>query len=629
MKKRIIALALTLALIIGTLSTFVIMTGATSPTPELSIAYCNLSFRDSVCIKYALKSNVSDVKILIWTAPEAEYTVGTHDDEITEYYTEDIDGVSHMIFDYTELTAKQMTDVVYARAYAQVDGVDYYSEVNKYSILQYAYNKLGKTATASTDTELKEMLTHMLAYGAAAQKYLDDYKVDRLATADWYQVKVTAGVLDDSCTHGLYLPGDKVTMTAPTTDTNGATFAYWADSRNNKVATTATYELTVGSKNEVYTPVYVKYSSGLEFDSNGDGTCYVVGMGECTDTELLIPPVSPDNDTVIGVEGFAGEAITSVSFPSTIEDIARRAFNNCTSLTDVYYDGTEEEWNNKVSIAANNDSILNATMHFNEPTVESFTVTFVDHDGTVLKTETVESGKSAIAPADPERENYTFTGWDKPFDNIVGDLTVTATYEAIIVGDTYTVTFVDYDGSTVLGTATVVSGGTAKLPENPTRSGYVFSGWDGEYENITSNQTVQANYVSEDASNIFLIDSATASVGDTFTVQVNLTGTVKLLTFDMCLYYDASVLEVVSFDDQEVTINHLENEGMFVLNHSQDKNRTKEKYLTEITFKVKEGATVSSTEIYIGDAKDIVYVNDSGTYSDANYELIAGVVRIQ
>ena len=430
MKKRIIALTLTLALIIGALSTFVIMTGAASPTPELSIAYCNLSFRDSVCIKYAVKSNVSDVKILIWTSPEAEYSVGTHDDEITEYYTEDINGVSHMIFDYTELTAKQMTDVVYARAYSQVDGVDYYSEVNKYSILQYAYNKLGKTATESTDTELKEMLTHMLAYGAAAQKYLDDYKVDRLATADWYQVKLIAGVLDDGCTHGLYLPGDKVTMATPVTDTEGATFSYWADSKNNKVATTATYELTVGNANEVYTPVYVKYSSGLEFDSNGDGTCYVVGMGDCNDTALVIPPVSPDNDTVIGIDSpaFAGEAITSVSFPSTIEDIARRAFNNCTSLTDVYYDGTEEEWNNKVSIAANNDPILNATMHFNEPAVETFTVTFVDYDGTVLKTETVESGMSATAPAEPTREGYTFIGWSESYTNVTSDLIITAQY---------------------------------------------------------------------------------------------------------------------------------------------------------------------------------------------------------
>lgn len=443
MKKRIIALALTLALIIGALSTFVIMTGATSPTPELSIAYCNLSFRDSVCIKYAVESNVSNVKILIWTAPEAEYTVGTHDDEITEYYTEEINSVSHMIFDYTELVAKQMTDVVYARAYSQVDGVDYYSEVNKYSILQYAYNKLGKTATASTDTELKEMLTHMLAYGAAAQKYLDDYKVDRLATADWYQVKVTAGVLDDGCAHGLYLPGDKVTMTAPVTDADGATFAYWADSKNNKIATTATYELTVGSTNEVYTPVYVKYSSGLEIEEDDRaGVAYIIGIGTCTDTDIVIPSASDSGYPITEIDRYAFEnktTITSVSLPNTIMVIGRYAFDGCTSLTSVYYDGTEEDWKNNVEIESGNDAIEYATKHFNEPVVETFTVTFVDYDGTVLKAETVESGKSATAPTDPTRDGYAFTGWDKSFDNVTADLTVTAQYERNITSPTVVV----------------------------------------------------------------------------------------------------------------------------------------------------------------------------------------------
>ena len=429
MKRKNILLLLVLTLIISAISVFAIAVSAESSTPEMSIAYCNLSFRDNVCIKYAVRSNVSDVKILIWTSPEATYTVGTHDDEITESYSEDIDGVSHMIFDYTELTAKQMTDVIYACAYSQVNGVDYYSEINKYSILQYAYNKLGKTAGASDNTELKLMLTNMLIYGASAQQYFD-YKEDRLSTDDWYQVKLTAGALDDGCTHGLYLPGDKVAMTASATDANGASFAYWADSSNNKVATTATYELTVGNKNEVYTPVYVNYSTGLEYDSNGDGTCYVIGMGDCTDTILVIPPVSPENDTVIGVEGFAGEAITSVSFPNTIEEIARRAFNNCTSLTDVYYDGTEEEWNN-ISISAGNDAIENATKHFNDPAIETFTVTFVDYDGTVLKSETVESGNSATAPADPTREGYIFVGWDKAFDNVTSNLTITAIYTQI------------------------------------------------------------------------------------------------------------------------------------------------------------------------------------------------------
>lgn len=527
MKKRIIALMMTLALIIGSLSAFAIMTGATSPIPELSIAYCNLSFRDSVCIKYAVKSNVSNVKILIWTAPEANYTIGTQDAEITDYDNDEIDGSSYMVFDYTELAAKQMTDVVYARAYSRVDGVDYYSEVNKYSILQYAYNKLGKTATASTDTELKEMLTHMLAYGAAAQKYLDDYKVDRLATADWYQVKLTAGVLDDGCTHGLYLPGDKVTMTAPMTDANGATFAYWSDSKNNKIATTATYELTVGSKNEVYTPVYVKYSSGLEFDSNGDGTCYVIGMGDCTDTELVIPPVSPDNDTVIGIDSssFAGEAITSVSFPSTIEEIARRAFNNCTALTDVYYDGTEEEWNNNVSISAGNDAIENATKHFNEPAVETFTVTFVDHDGTVLKTETVESGMSATAPADPERENYTFTGWDKSFDNVTTDLTVTAQYERNITSPSIVVN--DVIANVGDGTVDVI----ISIANNPGISSLKF---DVTYDDVLT----LSNVTFDAAFGAYVTAPTPYSNPQTITcisplAEVTVSGTFATLTFDI------------------------------------------------------------------------------------------------
>ena len=431
--KKIIVFVLMLAILV---SSYAFMTGVSASLPTMNIAYCNLSFRDTVCIKYAVRGATSDVKLLIWTEPQTEYVIGTQDDEIVEYDTEDISGVSHKVFDYTKLAAKQMTDVIYARAYAKIDGVDCYSEVNKYSILQYAYNKLGKTATASDDSELKEMLTHMLAYGAAAQKYLDDYKVDRLATAEWYQVKLTAGLLDDGCTHGLYLPGDIVTMIAPDTNAQGVPFSHWADSNGTRVATTATYELVVGSGNEVYTPVYAQKaqeSVGLEFESEGDGTCYVVGMGDCTDTDLVIPAVSPEGDIVIGIAGsaFANEAITSVSFPNTIKAIERRAFNNCSSLTDVYYDGTEEEWEENVEIGTYNTAIVNATKHFKTPEVKTFTVTFVDFDGRVLKTETVESGKSATAPADPTRDGYVFTGWDKSFVGVTSNLTVTALYERV------------------------------------------------------------------------------------------------------------------------------------------------------------------------------------------------------
>ena len=253
--KKLLLLFLALTMIVAAIGAIAIVAGAEESAPEMNIAYCNLSFSDNIYIKYAVKSDVADVKLLIWTSPESEYVIGTQDDEITEYYTENIGGVPHMIFDYTELAAKQMADVVYARAYTQVDGVDYYSSVNKYSILQYAYSKLGKTGTASTNAELRDMLSNMLTYGASAQKYFD-YKENRLATADWYQIKVTAGVLSDGCAQGLYLPGDKVTLTAPAKNASGVEFAYWKDSAGTKVSTSNSFELTVGDKNEVYTPVY-------------------------------------------------------------------------------------------------------------------------------------------------------------------------------------------------------------------------------------------------------------------------------------------------------------------------------------------------------------------------------------
>lgn len=59
---------------------------------------------------------------------------------------------------------------------------------------------------------------------------------------------------------------------------------------------------------------------------------------------------------------------------------------------------------------------------------QTFTVVFKDYDGTVLDTQSVESGKAAKAPADPTRKHFEFAGWDTEFDNITADLVVTATY---------------------------------------------------------------------------------------------------------------------------------------------------------------------------------------------------------
>lgn len=59
---------------------------------------------------------------------------------------------------------------------------------------------------------------------------------------------------------------------------------------------------------------------------------------------------------------------------------------------------------------------------------ESFTISFLDWDKTVLKTETLPYGSAITAPETPERLGYRFLGWDKSFDTAISDLTVTATY---------------------------------------------------------------------------------------------------------------------------------------------------------------------------------------------------------
>ena len=135
----------------------------------------------------------------------------------------------------------------------------------------------------------------------------------------------------------------------------------------------------------------------------------------------------------------------------------------------------------------------------------SFTVTFVDYDGSILKIETVSSGQSATAPSDPSREGYVFTGWSNSFTNVTCNLEIEAQY---ILEDeltnTYTVIFEDYDG-TELKKEIVNEGEDATAPSNPSREGYTFKGWDISYSNVTSDLVVKALYSKNESTTFTVI----------------------------------------------------------------------------------------------------------------------------
>ena len=128
---------------------------------------------------------------------------------------------------------------------------------------------------------------------------------------------------------------------------------------------------------------------------------------------------------------------------------------------------------------------------FEQDKAKTYTVTFVGFDSKTLKIETVEEGKSATAPEAPVVEGYTFTGWSPAdFSNITSDLTVTAQYTI----QTFTVSFVDWDGAKLRADQIVTYGESATAPANPIRQGYNFTGWDKDFSSVTSDLTITALY---------------------------------------------------------------------------------------------------------------------------------------
>ena len=349
MKKKLLFTVLLLALALTCL--FTLTAGADAAEPALSIDYANLSFSDAVYLKYAVAAegvNTSDVRLLVWREPDTNgYAAGTEDEVILPAYLDTIGGKQYIIFDYKNLSAKEMGDDVYVRAAVTVDGKTTVSPLNKFSVLQYANAVLG----GNYSTSLKTLLTDMLSYGASAQAHFN-YKTDRPVDGTWYTVTVTDGALSDGFTTGLYMAGDTLTLT-PAPAPEGKIFSHWVNSAGEE----QTLPITVPAQNETYTAVYVD-APKLAYMVNADGTtCTITGLGTITDTDIVIPEkidgytVTAIGErafygcknltsvtigggvTTIGTYAFGGTGITSVTIGSNVTSIGNSAFESCKNLT--------------------------------------------------------------------------------------------------------------------------------------------------------------------------------------------------------------------------------------------------------------------------------------------------------
>ena len=281
--------------------------------------------------------------------------------------------------------------------------------------------------------------------------------------------------------------------------------------------------------------------------------------------------------------------------------------------------------------------------------INSYTVTFKDWNGTVLKTQQVQYGGAATAPANPTRVGYTFTGWDKAFTNVTANLVVTAQYSI----NTYTVTFKDWNG-TVLKTQQVQYGGAATAPANPTRTGYTFTGWDKAFNNVTANLVVTAQYVQNepvstpvpsDAPQI-VVESKTTSAGSTVAVNISIANNPGFVTMGIQVAYDSN-LTLLSVSDTglvpgQMFSTEIENpQPLYWANPTATADCTVNGKIATLTFKVADNAEEGEYHIRVsydydnydiynqsGEAVQFATVNGTLTVTDVVYGDVNGDGRV-
>ena len=125
--------------------------------------------------------------------------------------------------------------------------------------------------------------------------------------------------------------------------------------------------------------------------------------------------------------------------------------------------------------------------------INQYAITFDTNGGSEIAPITQDYGTAITAPADPTRKGYTFKGWDKEIPETMPaeNITVKAQWEI----NQYTIAF-DTNGGSEIAPITQDYGTEITAPDNPTREGYTFIGWDRDIPEIMSaeNITVTAQW---------------------------------------------------------------------------------------------------------------------------------------
>ena len=197
--------------------------------------------------------------------------------------------------------------------------------------------------------------------------------------------------------------------------------------------------------------------------------------------------------------------------------------------------------------------------------INQYTITFDTNGGSEIVPITQDYGTEITAPADPTRKGYTFKGWDKEIPETMPaeNITVKAQWET----NQYTITF-DTNGGSEIAPITQDYGTEITAPDNPTRKGYTFKGWDKEIP-----ETMPAENI-----------TITARWKDT----EKPTGEIIIGTNKWNEFLNKLTFGIFFKNTQEVTINAVDNSGVVFVSYLVTDKELSEAELNSLVFRAYE-----------------------------------------
>ena len=197
--------------------------------------------------------------------------------------------------------------------------------------------------------------------------------------------------------------------------------------------------------------------------------------------------------------------------------------------------------------------------------INQYTIAFDTNGGSEIAPITQDYGTEITAPDNPTRKGYTFKGWDKEIPETMPaeNITVKAQWEI----NQYTITF-DTNGGSEIAPITQDYGTEITAPDNPTRKGYTFKGWDKEIP-----KTMPAENI-----------TITARWKDT----EKPTGEIIIGTNKWNEFLNELTFGIFFKDTQEVTINAVDNSGVVFVSYLVTDKELSEAELNSLVFRAYE-----------------------------------------